>query len=82
MGRACSTNGAKRNAYRTSVKKPEGKRPLRRPGRRWVDNVEIDLVEIGWDGVDWIDMAQDRDQWRALVNTVLNFGFHKILGSS
>jgi hypothetical protein len=51
---------------------PEGKRPLGRPRRRWVDNIEMDLREIGWDRVDWIDMAQDRDQWRALVNTELN----------
>jgi hypothetical protein len=69
--------GEKRNAYRILVGKPEGKRPLRRPRRRWVDNIKMDLREIGWDGVywiglDWIDMAPDRDQWRALVNTVLN----------
>jgi hypothetical protein len=51
---------------------PEGKRPLGRPRRRWANNIKMDLREIGWDGVDWIDMAQDRDQWRALVNTVLN----------
>jgi hypothetical protein len=51
---------------------PEGKRPLGRPRRRWVDNIKMDLREIRWDGGDWIDMAQDRDQWRALVNTVLN----------
>jgi hypothetical protein len=54
------------------VGKPGGKRPLERPRRRWVDNIKMYLREIGWDGVDWIDMAQDRDQWRALVNTVLN----------
>jgi hypothetical protein len=54
------------------VGKPEGKRPLGRPRRRWVDNIKIDLREIGWDGMDWIDLAQDRDQWRALVNTVMN----------
>jgi hypothetical protein len=54
------------------VGKPEGKRPLGRPRRRWVDNIKIDLREIGLDGVDWIDMAQDRDQWRVLVNTVLD----------
>jgi hypothetical protein len=54
------------------VGKPEGKRLLGRPRRRWVDNIKMDLSEIGRDGVDWIDMAQDRDQWRALVNTVLN----------
>jgi hypothetical protein len=50
----------------------EGKRPLGRPRRRWVDNIKMDLREIGWDGMDWIDMAQDRDQWRALLNTVMN----------
>jgi hypothetical protein len=52
--------------------KPEIKRPLGRPRHRWVDNIKMDLREIGWDGVDWMDMAQDRVQWRALVNTVLN----------
>jgi hypothetical protein len=72
MGRACSTNGEKRNAYRISVGKPEGKRPLGRPTCRWVDNIKMDLRETGWDGMDWIDLAQDRDQWRALVNTVMN----------
>jgi hypothetical protein len=56
------------------VGKPEGKRPLGRPRCRWVDKIKIDLREIGWDGVNWMDMAQDRDQWRALVNTVLNLG--------
>jgi hypothetical protein len=56
----------------TLVGKPEGKRPLGRPRRRWVDNIKMDLREIGWDGVDWVDLAQDRDQWRALVNTVMN----------
>jgi hypothetical protein len=72
MGGACSTNGEKRNAYRILVGKPEGKRPLGRPRRRWVDNIKMDLREIVWDGVDSMDMAQDRDQWRALVNTALN----------
>jgi hypothetical protein len=72
MGKACSTNGEKRNAYRI-LGKPEGKRPLGRSRRRWVDNIKIDLREIGWDGMDWIDLAQVRDQWRALVNTVMNF---------
>jgi hypothetical protein len=62
--------GEKRNAYRILVGKPEGKRPLGRPRRGWVDNIKIDLREIEWNGVDWIDMAQDRDQWRALVNMV------------
>jgi hypothetical protein len=54
------------------VGKPEGKRPLGRPRRRWVDTIKMDLGEIGWDGMDWIELAQDRDQWRALVNTVMN----------
>jgi hypothetical protein len=64
--------GETRNAYRILVGKPEGKRPLARPRRRWVDNIKTDLREIGWDGMDWIDLAQDRDKWRALVNTVMN----------
>jgi hypothetical protein len=64
--------GAKRNAYRILVGKPKGKRPLRRPRRRWVDNIKIDHREIGWGGMDWIDLAQDRDQWRALVNMEKN----------
>jgi hypothetical protein len=72
MGRACSTNGETRNAYRILVVKPEGKKPLQKPRRRWVDNIKMDLREIRWDGVDWIDLAQDRDQGRALVNTVMN----------
>jgi hypothetical protein len=70
MGRACSTNGAKRNAYRILVGKLEGKRPLGRLSCRWVDNIKV----IGWGGMDWMDLAQDRDQWRALVNTVMNLG--------
>jgi hypothetical protein len=64
-------NYQKMNAYRILVGKPEGKRPLGRPRRMWVDNIKMDLRDIGWDGVDWMDMAQDRDQWRALVSTVL-----------
>jgi hypothetical protein len=64
--------GEKRNAYRILVGTPEGKRPLGRPRRRWVDNTKMDLREMGWDGVDWNDMAQDRYPWRAHVNTVLN----------
>jgi hypothetical protein len=64
--------GAKRNAYRILVGNPEEKRPLGRPRRRWMDNTKMDLREIGWGGMDWIDLAQDRDQWKALVNTVMN----------
>jgi hypothetical protein len=62
MGRACSTNGEERNAYRVLVDKPELKRPQGRPRRRWVDNIKIDVRGTGWDGMDWIDLAQDTDQ--------------------
>jgi hypothetical protein len=61
-----------KHAYRILVEKPEGKRPLGRSRRRWVDNIKMDLGKIGWDGRDWIELAQDRDQWRALVDTVMN----------
>jgi hypothetical protein len=54
------------------VGKPEGKRPLGRPRRRWVGSIKIDVREIGWDGMDWIDLAEDRDQWGAPVNTIMN----------
>jgi hypothetical protein len=64
--------GEKRNAYRILVAKREGKRPLGRPRHRWVDNIKVNLREIGLVGVPWIDRAQDSVQWRALVNTVLN----------
>jgi hypothetical protein len=69
-----SRMGDKRKAYRLLVGKPEGRRPLGRPRRRWVDNIKMDLLEIGWSGVDWIGLAQDRDKWRALVNAVMNLG--------
>jgi hypothetical protein len=62
----------KRNVYTILVGKPEGKRPLGRPRRKWVDNIKIDHTEIGWDCMDWIDLAQDRDQWRAILKTVMN----------
>jgi hypothetical protein len=65
--------GKKRNAYRILVGKPEGRRPLGRPRRRWVNNIKIYLREIGWGAMDWIDLAHDRDQWRALENTLMNF---------
>jgi hypothetical protein len=54
------------------VGKPEGERPLGKPRRRWTDNIKLDHRETGWDGMDWVDLAQNRDQWRALVNTVVN----------
>jgi hypothetical protein len=60
--------GGKRTAYRILVGKPEGKSPLERQRHMWVDIIKMNLREIGWNGVDWIDMAQDRDPWRALVN--------------
>jgi hypothetical protein len=60
MGRTCSRNGGKRNGYRILVENTEGKIPLGRPRRRWVENIKIDLREKGWDGVDWIDLAQDK----------------------
>jgi hypothetical protein len=58
--------------YRLLVGKPEGKRPLGRPRRRWVDNIRMDLGEVGWNDVDWTGLAQDGNRWRALVNSVLN----------
>jgi hypothetical protein len=64
--------GEKRNAYRLLVGKPEGKRPLGRPRCRWVDNIRMDLEEVGWSDVDWIGLAQDRNRCRAHVNSVLN----------
>jgi hypothetical protein len=67
MGRACSTIGEKRNAYRILVGKPGGKRPLGKLRHKLVDNIKMNLREM-----DWIDLAQDRDQWRALVNTAVN----------
>jgi hypothetical protein len=65
--------GERRGAYRALVGKPEVRRPLERPRRRWEDNIKMDLREVGWGGMDRINLAQDRDRWRALVNTVMNF---------
>jgi hypothetical protein len=62
MGEECSTNGEKRNAYRILLRKPEGRRPLRKSRRWWVDNIKMDLEEIGWGGMSWIDLAEDRVQ--------------------
>jgi hypothetical protein len=73
--------GEKRNAYRILVGKPEGKRPLGRPRHKWEYNIKMDLRGIGWGGMDWINMAQDRDQWGAVLNTVINLRFHKIWGN-
>jgi hypothetical protein len=65
--------GERRGAYRALVRKPEGRRPLGRPRLRWEDNIKMDLREVGWGGMDWINQAQDRDRLRALVNVVMNF---------
>jgi hypothetical protein len=65
--------GEKRNVYRLLVGKPERKRPLGRPRRKWMDNIKMDFLEIGLNVVDWIGLAQDRFRWRALVNSAMNF---------
>jgi hypothetical protein len=72
--------GMKQNAYRILVGPPEGKRPLRRPSHRWEDNINMDLREIGSGGMDWIDLAQDRDQERVLVNKMMNLRVPKYVG--
>jgi hypothetical protein len=64
--------GEKKNAYRLLVAKPEAKRPLRRPRRKWVDNIRLDFGQLGWGDVEWISLAQDRNRWRDLMNSVLN----------
>jgi hypothetical protein len=61
------------NAYRNLVGEPEGKSALGRATRKWENNIKMDLREIGWGGLDWNDLAQDRDQWRAVLNTVMDF---------
>jgi hypothetical protein len=80
MGGPCSTNGEKRNDYRLLVGKPEGKRSLGKPRHKWVNNIRMDLGEVGWADVDWIGLAKDRNRWRALVNSVLNLRFPRIAG--
>jgi hypothetical protein len=64
--------GERRHAYRALVGKPEGRRPLGRPRRRWEDNIKMDLREAGCGGMDWINLAQDRERWRAVVNALMN----------
>jgi len=74
MGGACSAYGAGERGYRVLMGKPEGKRPLGKPRYRWEDNIKMDLQEVGCGGMDWIDLAHDRDRKRALVSTVMNLG--------
>jgi len=72
MGVACSAYAERRGVYRVLVGKPEGKRPLGRPRHRWEDNIKMNLQEVGCGGMEWIELAQDRDRWRTLVNAVMN----------
>jgi len=72
MGRACGAYGGGEGGVRVLVGKPEGNRPLGRPRRRWMDNIRMDLQEVGCGYVDWIRLAQDRDRWRTLVSAVMN----------
>jgi len=75
MGGACSTYGKRRGLNGALMRKREGKRPLGRPRRRWEDNIKMDSQEAECGGMDWIDLSQDRNKWRALVNAVMNFRF-------
>ena len=72
MCRACGTHGERRGVYRVLVEKPKGKRPLVRPRRRWEDDIKMDLQEVGRGDMDLIELAQDRDRWRAFVTMVMN----------
>jgi len=80
MGRTCGEYGG--GVHRVLVGKPEGTRPLGRPRRRWEDNIKMDLQEVGGACGDWIDLAQDRDRWQALVSTVMNLRVPKRRGIS
>jgi len=82
MGGECGAYGAGERVYRVLVGKTEGKRPLGRPRRRWEDNIKMDLQEVGGGFGDWMELAQDRDRWRALVSTVINLGVPKMRGIS
>jgi hypothetical protein len=72
MSGACSAYGERKGVYKVLIGKPERKRPLGRPRRRWEDNIKTDLQEFGFGGMDWIELALDRDRWRVLVDTVMN----------
>ena len=72
MGGACRTYGERRGVYRVLVRKSEGKTPIGRPRHRWEDNIKTDLQEVGCGGMDWIDLAQDRDRWREFVDEIIS----------
>jgi hypothetical protein len=72
MGGACSADGEDKGVYWVLMGKSEGKRPLERPRRRWEDNIRMDIQEVECGGMDWIELAQDRDRWRAIVDAVMN----------
>ena len=82
MGGACGAYGQGRGVYSFLMGKPEGKRPFGRPRRRWEDNINMDLQEVGRSCGDWMELAQDRDMWQALMSTVLNFRVPKMRGIS
>jgi hypothetical protein len=82
MGKACRTNGERWNLYRLLVEKPKGKTSLERLGHRLVDSINVKFIGIGWSGMDWINLYQERDKWRALADTAVNLRFSRMLGSS
>ena len=82
MGGACGAYGEEGGVHRVLVGKPEGKRPLGRPRHRWEDNIKMDLQGVGGGCGEWMELAQDRDRWRALVSTVMNLGVPKMRGIS
>ena len=82
MGGACGAYGEGRGVQRVLVGKPDGKKPLGRPRRRWEDNITMDLQEVGGGCGDWMELAQDRERWRALVSTVMNLRVPKMRGIS
>jgi hypothetical protein len=81
MGGACSANGERRDTYRVLVEKPDGERPLGKRRHRWEENIKMGLQEVGFGGMDWIELAQDRDRWRTLVNAILNIRVPQNVGN-